>query len=393
MEKETTGLMRHVCPTCGGNLRVDTVRQMYECPFCGVTFDYDYFREANVLELAEKALLAGEYESSRKAYEFMLTKEPNNFVALRGLSLISMRMNRIKELTDIEKYNKINFEKVSKVIDNAVSASLPEDKEYFEVMKGIVDTGHEYIKEDNVLSDARKERRKTMDSANDTEALRDDLYGKDKEIETQLTPSSVKFMLVIGMIIWTLLCVGILVAVHHNPYEKSTTKDDRKTSSVIVNHSSSYPSANMIIDSYTNSDGDVSKSMRMNWLEVQQAQREAEEEREEQLKKEREEERKEEKKRRKDYNNWQEEHKIDFVYFGLAIGVPLVIVIAAFVIFGMRDRKYNKKISKILDVADSQTSSIKQHEAKLDEFRKKIFSDYKRLKELDRNPMLVGKYD
>ena len=45
----------HVCPSCGGVLSVDLKRQMYECPFCGVTFDYDYFREEAVLGIAKGA--------------------------------------------------------------------------------------------------------------------------------------------------------------------------------------------------------------------------------------------------------------------------------------------------------------------------------------------------
>ena len=46
----------HVCNMCGGLLDIDLDRQMYICPFCGVTFDYEYFREDNVLEIANKAL-------------------------------------------------------------------------------------------------------------------------------------------------------------------------------------------------------------------------------------------------------------------------------------------------------------------------------------------------
>ena len=53
-------IKKHICPTCGGTLIVNVERQMYECPFCGMTFDYDYFREKNGLEIADKSLNAGE---------------------------------------------------------------------------------------------------------------------------------------------------------------------------------------------------------------------------------------------------------------------------------------------------------------------------------------------
>ena len=72
----------HICPTCGGKLNVNTERQMYECPFCGVTFDYDYFREESVLSIASEALKNDEFASAESAYDFMLVKEPDNFEAL-----------------------------------------------------------------------------------------------------------------------------------------------------------------------------------------------------------------------------------------------------------------------------------------------------------------------
>ena len=43
----------HICKSCGGPLDIDIDRQLYICPFCGVTYDYDYFREDNVMAIAE----------------------------------------------------------------------------------------------------------------------------------------------------------------------------------------------------------------------------------------------------------------------------------------------------------------------------------------------------
>ena len=110
----------HICPSCGGTLRVDISRQMYECPFCGMTFDYYYFREENVLELADKALTAGEIYSAKQAYEFMLTKEPDNFVALRGISLIDMKMFGVEKLKDVDNYRNVNLAAAGNSLDKAI---------------------------------------------------------------------------------------------------------------------------------------------------------------------------------------------------------------------------------------------------------------------------------
>ena len=50
----------NVCKSCGGLLDIDLDRQVYVCQFCGVTYDYEYFREENVMDVAGRALAAGE---------------------------------------------------------------------------------------------------------------------------------------------------------------------------------------------------------------------------------------------------------------------------------------------------------------------------------------------
>ena len=138
-----------------GNLIVDIERQMYECPFCGITFDYDYFREESVLDIASKALINNEYASAGRAYDFMLEKEPDNFEALRGKALIAMKVPKITHIRRLDLYPKLNYIATNKEIDRAIESSRPEDHEYFTVMKDIVEAGHEYVgeKENNDQSD------------------------------------------------------------------------------------------------------------------------------------------------------------------------------------------------------------------------------------------------
>ena len=77
----------NICKQCGGLLDIDIDRQVYICPFCGVTFDYEYFRTDNVLEIAKKAVNRNEFGAAKDAYDYMLKKDPHNFEALRGLIL------------------------------------------------------------------------------------------------------------------------------------------------------------------------------------------------------------------------------------------------------------------------------------------------------------------
>ena len=39
----------HLCDACGGHLKVDLEKQIYTCPFCGVTYDYEYFKEDDII--------------------------------------------------------------------------------------------------------------------------------------------------------------------------------------------------------------------------------------------------------------------------------------------------------------------------------------------------------
>ena len=88
----------NLCPTCGGPLDIDLDKQMYVCPFCGVTFDYDYFREDNVKEVASKAVSRSEYGSAKDAYDFMLAKDPHDFEALRGLFLCETKWKGMDQM-------------------------------------------------------------------------------------------------------------------------------------------------------------------------------------------------------------------------------------------------------------------------------------------------------
>lgn len=125
-------LKSNLCPKCGGLLDIDLDKQIYICSFCGVSFDYEYFREDNVKEVASKAILRGEYGSAKDAYDFMLTKDPHDFESLRGLFLCR---NHWPDMRQMQIESDVQVSPDDPVLLNAVDKCLPEHKPYFEKVR------------------------------------------------------------------------------------------------------------------------------------------------------------------------------------------------------------------------------------------------------------------
>ena len=125
-------LKSNLCPTCGGLLDIDLDKQMYVCKFCGVSFDYEYFREENVKEVASKAIDREEYGSAKDAYDFMLAKDPHDFEALRGLFLCENEwtgMDKMFEDSDV------HVSADDPALQNAIENCRPEHRPYFEKVR------------------------------------------------------------------------------------------------------------------------------------------------------------------------------------------------------------------------------------------------------------------
>ncbi len=132
MSENEVELKKHTCPTCGGQLQVNLDKQMYDCPFCGVSFDYSYFREDDVLARAERFRLSEEWIAANDAYDFMLSKDPHNFCALRGKVLVAAHIRKGFDL----KGNQVPMSQdVQANIEHALKASDEEHRVYFEKLQ------------------------------------------------------------------------------------------------------------------------------------------------------------------------------------------------------------------------------------------------------------------
>ncbi|MBO4494475.1 MAG: hypothetical protein J5752_01305 [Clostridiales bacterium] len=147
----------HSCPTCGGQLKTNFELGMYECPFCGVNFDYEYFREDDVLKKGYEALEKGEFSSAKDAFSFMLTKEPHNFMALRGKIFAISHISNFKDLEKADAFKNIHYSVTD--CEDAIMAADPQDREYFTELQALLSKAQrlsECDKENQAVLEKRK---------------------------------------------------------------------------------------------------------------------------------------------------------------------------------------------------------------------------------------------
>ncbi len=84
------------CEKCGGAMLIDTDKRIYLCPSCGMTYDYDYFADENLLRLAYGALTRGEFSTAKEVFSDLHKTDPHDLSALRGLLLCSMGIASFK---------------------------------------------------------------------------------------------------------------------------------------------------------------------------------------------------------------------------------------------------------------------------------------------------------
>ncbi len=335
----------HICPTCGGQLSVNIERQMYECPFCGGSFDYEYFREENVLDIAGQALKNKEFSSADRAYDFMLDKEADNFEALRGKALVSMNITKTEDLRYLDLYSKINHESVSKEICRGIESSQPQDREYFTVMKDVVDAGHEYVDEKEQIETPRAERNRLLERIQE--------YVRDRDIIGVYSPARVrpKKAVIRTFICYLFFCLIVFLGYKYatrNPYSKAEDLSQYETNetsdtSGILNY---YPyNSNINFNDFSS------------WYTNQQKY-EAALAREEQ--------------RKIDYDAWEESHH--YTVFNLIIVLCISTVIFALIVLMLFlcSRSLDSEISKIEEKVNEQEDKIKSHEKRIDELKDRV---------------------
>ena len=211
MTNNIQNMKKHTCPTCAGQLRINTELQIYECPFCGVTYDYEYFREDDVLERAERSMKAGEYNSAAEAYDFMLAKEPHNFIALRGKVMIAANAKSMQEFRDPNRLRTLNFSKMDQEIDQAIFASESKGRDYFSKLKELVAAGKEYREVIMSITKSRNQRKLEVKKIQQFKRAQTYSYVDvgDKKTEVSVHPKDMMVAAIVIYIVWCIL-VGIM---------------------------------------------------------------------------------------------------------------------------------------------------------------------------------------
>ena len=130
-------IRKHLCESCGGVLTVDVVKQIYTCQFCGLTYDYAYFKEDDVLEKARRYEEHGEYTAALEAYNFYLTKNPNSEEIIEKVILLTYGISSVEELSKDEVAD--NFSKGPKeaeiLLEKAGPAATERTKDIVELIR------------------------------------------------------------------------------------------------------------------------------------------------------------------------------------------------------------------------------------------------------------------
>ena len=127
-DPDTESASNIICIKCGGQLKTDKKRSLFECRSCGVAYGTSlFFGEAN--KKAKEALVKHDFSEADQRYSYMLMIDPHDFEALRGRVLCAAKWSRPKVENRITHFWVNNFRSR---IEYALGEALDEDKPYFE---------------------------------------------------------------------------------------------------------------------------------------------------------------------------------------------------------------------------------------------------------------------
>lgn len=204
----------HLCETCGGHLKVDLEKQIYTCPFCGVTYDYEYFKEDDIISKAQTFEERGEFDAAVDAYKFYLTKDPHNTEVLKKVMLFTHHIADISELRDAKALK--DFASDPSATKWVVESSDEESKEFFETEQEIFENAYEYHNAAAELEPAEKEVTKLEDKMLELDGLIGGQYisyeNKDMGFEDHKDPRELaekcKFLYVMATLFAALLMLA-----------------------------------------------------------------------------------------------------------------------------------------------------------------------------------------
>ena len=154
-------LKSYTCRSCGGVLNFEEDQEIFECPFCGQEFNYTDFHRDELLNQAAKCLKELRYDTAKEKYDTLLSNNPQDFEALRGMVLVQGRICSLDELDSPENIRDCDF-------PAAVRASF----DAREILDGSSEAGY-FERLIDLLGIGREFRDKTADALDKSEKARE----------------------------------------------------------------------------------------------------------------------------------------------------------------------------------------------------------------------------
>ena len=155
-------LKSYACKSCGGVLNFDEDQEIFACPFCGEEFNYTDFHRDELLSQAATCLKELRYETAKEKYNTLLSNNPQDFEALRGMVLAQGRICSLDELTSPENIRDCDFPAAVRAsFDAKETADGSSEAGYFERLINLFGIGREFRdKTADALDKSEKARKK-----------------------------------------------------------------------------------------------------------------------------------------------------------------------------------------------------------------------------------------
>ncbi|MBR3056836.1 MAG: hypothetical protein IKG93_02605 [Clostridiales bacterium] len=164
------------CAECGAELIYNLDREIYECVYCGVSFDLDYLRDERAVPEAEDALLQGNFHEADTLFVHALKIEPGNFRALRGRIFCAMKWTKVASIPVLYSPDQPDPMKAKNCINEALEVVSGNEKAYIEKISEIL-SSYEKQKENiekraPYLDQVKKLKQQAIRAANQDEEER-----------------------------------------------------------------------------------------------------------------------------------------------------------------------------------------------------------------------------
>ena len=160
-------LKSYTCKSCSGVLNFDEDQEIFACPFCGEEFNYTDFHRDELLSQAARCMKDLRFDAAKDKYNTLLSNNPQDFEALRGMVLVQGRINSQADLKAAEGIRDCDFAAAIKASEDAGQAVTGSSEvRYFERLTALLRLGEEYRdKTTDALDKSEKAREKYRDAA------------------------------------------------------------------------------------------------------------------------------------------------------------------------------------------------------------------------------------